>query len=900
MIFGFMASRLEMSMNLTDILPADDPMVQEFNTIFTEFNGASTIFVVVEGEYLDIIRYAEAIIPQIKNLDQYIETQASPKVKNEHRVVLQNFAAGKSQFAGSYIDRVDYKLPVEFMRNHGLMLIKPSDLKNTESLFTDPNLLPFLMNLNNSLEQEYIQSEEKISTTQREQKAVQFLDGIETWVDALRTAFYEPKYDPRNVLRAAEAVTIGSPYLISPDRSMLLIMVEPTFNIMEMDLVLAAVNAIEELVKKKAPAYGVEAGLTGSVVLGRDEYVAGMEDSMLLTILALIVVFILFVVTFRMVSAPLLALLNLIIGLIWAMGVSWILVGILNMFTAMMAVVLVGLGIDFSIHIISVFSELVNKGMDPAEAIVDTMRKVGTGIITGGFTTAAAFLTLMIARSKGMSEFGLVCGLGLIVLMFATLITMPTMLMLRERFRRWRGKELKKARDVSYRMIGNLSESLFKHWRFTLMVLVLVTGFLGFMFSKVSMDYNYLNMEPEGLESIILNYRVIDKFNFSSDVTMMTTNSLEENYELTEAAKQKSSVSYVESISDFLPTQAEQTERRQKVLELRERMQQATFVDQIPESARVTLVTQMKRLMFNIIELQELAYTGGQDQVDQKAIRLVGTRENPQAGNMSQLLQKMQKNLPDKQRLLLLNTDFASAYQSIVLDMADDCEITLEMLPEFVRNKYISDDGKRFLITLYPRGNVWHIDYLQTFTKEVLEVSRSISGTPPMFYYMLKIIGQDGRRAALLTVVVVFLLLVIDFRSVKLALVAMLPLLVALVWTVGFMGLTGIQFTLLNVMAIPLILGIGIDDGVHILHRYKIEGQSSINVVFRSTGKAIIITSLTTMLAFGSLVFATYRGFGSMGLAMFIGVGMCLIATVLILPTVLAILERKNNLTDKR
>ena len=122
----------------------------------------------------------------------------------------------------------------------------------------------------------------------------------------------------------------------------------------------------------------------------------------------------------------------------------------------------------------------------------------------------------------------------------------------------------------------------------------------------------------------------------------------------------------------------------------------------------------------------------------------------------------------------------------------------------------------------------------------------------------------------------------------------MTPLLFGMVWMVGFMGLAGIQLTLLNVIALPLIIGIGIDDGVHVLHRYRIEGPGAIDRVYRSTGKAIIITSLTTMLAFGSLVFATYRGFGSMGLALFIGVGMCLAATIAILPAILAILERQE------
>ena len=894
LIFGAMSEHLEMSMNLTDILPSDDPMVDEFNTIFTEFNGASTIFVVVEGDFDRMIQFAEDITPKLRNLDDYIENEASDKIKAQHAAAMADTASGQVKFDGRYIDRVDYKMPVEFMKNHGLMLIKPKDLKNTEDVFYDPNLLPFLTNLNNSLEKEYINSEEKISTTQREQNAVRFLDGIESWVDAVNDGWYAKNYNPEDALTAAESVTIGSPYMVSPDRSMLLIMVEPTFNVMEMDLVLPAVYAIEEMVKNEAPKYHVKAGLTGGVVLGRDEYVSGMEDSMLLTLLSLVAVFILFVVTFRMLSAPLLAMLNLIIGLVWAMGVSWLLVGMLNMFTAMMAVVLVGLGIDFSIHIISVFSELVQKGVDPSDAIVETMQKVGGGIITGALTTSAAFLTLMIARSNGMSEFGLVCGVGLIVLMIGTLITMPTLLMLREKYRSWRGKELKKTRDVSYQTVGNFSESIFKRWRFSLIGIILVSVFFGIMISRVTMDYNYLNMEPAGLESIRLNDKVIEKFNFSSDVTMMTAKSLKENYELTEAVKEKSSVSYVESISDFLPTIEEQNERRPKIRELRQKMENAQIGFQANSDAKEKLKSEVQRLMFNVIELQEMAYAGGQDQVDQKATRLVGTRDNPEAGNLNKLLNRLEAEFPDDSRLTQFNRDFGKYYKNIVLNMADDQTITLDMLPSLIRNKYISEDGSRFLITLYPKGNVWNMDYLDAFTQDVLSITHSISGTPPMFYYMLKIIGQDGKRAIFLTLAVVFVLLLIDFRSIKHALFAMLPLLVALIWTVGFMGLTGIQFTLLNIMAIPLILGIGIDDGVHVLHRYKHEGPGSVNTVFRSTGKAIIITSLTTMLAFGSLVFATYRGFGSLGLALFIGVGMCLLATITLLPAIMAIIERKK------
>ncbi|MFH2024240.1 MAG: MMPL family transporter, partial [bacterium] len=689
LIFGALSKNLEMSMNMTDLLPENDPMVDEFNYIFKEFNGASTIFVVVEGETDDMIRFAEHVTPMIKNLDTWIDSSASTKVQKEHQAAMDKVKAGKIEFDGSYIDRVDYKMEVDFMKEHGLMLVKPKDLKNTKEIFSDPNLLPFLTNLNNSLEKEYIQSEEKLSTTQREQNAVRYLDGIETWVDEVGKALYEPKYEPTYAEAAANAITIGTPYTISPDRTMLIIMVEPTFNIMEMDFVMPVINGLEELVKSEAPDYKVTAGLAGGMALGRDEMVAGLEDSMLLTVLALVAVLILFIVTFKMLSAPLLAMINLIIGLIWAMGISYLLVGTLNMFTAMMAVVLVGLGIDFSIHIISVFSELTNKGVEAKTAIIDTLKKVGTGIITGGLTTSAAFLTLMIGRSRGLSEFGLVCGLGLIILMIATLITLPTMLMIRERYRLWRGKVIKNPKDVSYAAIGNFSESIFKRWKFSLITLLIVTVFFGIMISRVTMDYNYLNMEPEGLESIILNDKVIDKFNFSSDVTMMTAKSLEENYQLTEAAKEKSSISYVESISDYLPTIDEQREREEGVRRIHDIMADTKIQTGFSSNDLEQFTEQLHRLEDNIIELQELAYIGGQDQVDQKAIRLVGTREKLNTGNLTRLIKQIGLVTPQLKRYMFLNRDFAVTYKLLVLKMANDTPITQDMLPAMIRNKFI-------------------------------------------------------------------------------------------------------------------------------------------------------------------------------------------------------------------
>ena len=133
--------------------------------------------------------------------------------------------------------------------------------------------------------------------------------------------------------------------------------------------------------------------------------------------------------------------------------------------------------------------------------------------------------------------------------------------------------------------------------------------------------------------------------------------------------------------------------------------------------------------------------------------------------------------------------------------------------------------------------------------------------------------------------IIVFLLF-IDFRSMAHVLLAMFPLMLGTMWMVGAMNLFGIGYNFSNVMAIPLILGIGIDSGVHMVHRH-VQGTAPAALA-STTGKAIVISSLTTMLGFGSMVFGAYGGMQSLGITLLLGVSACLVATVIVLPTTLA------------
>jgi predicted RND superfamily exporter protein len=226
--------------------------------------------------------------------------------------------------------------------------------------------------------------------------------------------------------------------------------------------------------------------------------------------------------------------------------------------------------------------------------------------------------------------------------------------------------------------------------------------------------------------------------------------------------------------------------------------------------------------------------------------------------------------------------------------MANTDPVHLSTLPESILDRYSNKNRDQFLISVYPAGSLWtNADFFQRFVDDLESKSSRATGMPVIFRALIEIIGRDGRNALLLTLIIVFLLLWMDFQNPKHALMAMIPLAVGIAWMVGLMHLTGQQFTVMNVMGLPMILGIGIDDGVHIVHRWLHEGKGHISVVFASTGKAILLTSLTTMLAFGSLTFSIWRGFGHLGAALFVGVGACFLTTVLILSGIMGLAERK-------
>jgi len=216
---------------------------------------------------------------------------------------------------------------------------------------------------------------------------------------------------------------------------------------------------------------------------------------------------------------------------------------------------------------------------------------------------------------------------------------------------------------------------------------------------------------------------------------------------------------------------------------------------------------------------------------------------------------------------------------------------TVETLPVQLRDRFFTTEGQP-LGFLFPVGEVFDPDDRASFVAASRRVSPEVTGFPVVFSKMSRRILEGFRAAVIAGALLVVIILFIDFRSLRDALLALLPLTMGAIWMMAAMRLLGLSFNFANLVAIPLIIGVGIDNGVHIIQRVRFEGQAGMATVLSHTGRAIVIASLTTMIGFGSLALASHRGMWSLGVALLLGVAACLITSTLVLPNMLVVLGR--------
>ena len=215
-----------------------------------------------------------------------------------------------------------------------------------------------------------------------------------------------------------------------------------------------------------------------------------------------------------------------------------------------------------------------------------------------------------------------------------------------------------------------------------------------------------------------------------------------------------------------------------------------------------------------------------------------------------------------------------------------EAQFGLNDLPENLKLRAIGRTGK-IVLRVYPRYNIWEREELRSFVEQVRSIDSDIIGAPVMILHHTGVLKKAFETSGAYALIAVTFLMFLYFRSVRWTLLALFPLTLGVFIMLFVMSWCGVQFNPANFMGLPLLLGIGLDFGIHVLHRVKAEGKS--NMFDHSTGPAIAVSGLTTICGFGTLALGGHQGIASLGLILASGVAGILFASLIVLPAFLRI-----------
>ncbi|MGH7407767.1 MAG: MMPL family transporter, partial [Candidatus Methylomirabilales bacterium] len=237
-----------------------------------------------------------------------------------------------------------------------------------------------------------------------------------------------------------------------------------------------------------------------------------------------------------------------------------------------------------------------------------------------------------------------------------------------------------------------------------------------------------------------------------------------------------------------------------------------------------------------------------------------------------------------------LGADFAEKVR-LLRRSVEAPPLTVATLPASLRNHFVGESG-RLLLRVYPRGDIWDRGATARFIEALRRVDPDVTGPPVHTFEASRALTYGYGQAGLYALLAIFALSAILFRHAGHALLSMVPLLAGTGWTLGVMALLGMNFNLANLFALPLILGMGVDNGMNLVARFR-EEKGGRFVLATAMGKSMVLASLTTIAGFGVLLLAQHRGIASLGLLLTLGVSNILLASLTLLPGLLLLLPRR-------
>jgi hopanoid biosynthesis associated RND transporter like protein HpnN len=647
---------------------------------------------------------------------------------------------------------------------------------------------------------------------------------------------------------------------------------------------LALLRRIVDQVKARFPH--VKAGVTGPVALEADEMNGAMKDIALATWLSLMGQMLLLILFLQSLKRPLMECVVLVTGLCLTFGVATLVVGHLNLLSMVFAPLMLGLTIDYGIHwYCRLEEEQENRKRCTLETLGVTLQRATPGIIYAAVAAAFSFLPLVFTGFKGLAEMGQILTLGMLLMLVVTLVLLPALVMVTEKCRP-AGEPQESGRPRPFLALA---------WKRPGMIAVLGLGLMalgGLSLTYVKFDLNPLHLQNQDTESVVWEMKLLKDSRYSTAYGALTANSLPELEEKSQKLKKLATVSHVESVLSFFPSGVEA--KRGMLRELEPIFSQVKFSG-IPS---------------NPSSPQELAGVLGR--INFKLSQARGNLENTEDSATKTQIQEANSLL--NQVLVLLNPQhypesgvrLAAFEKRFFADLKGMWDLlrenllaappSIKDLPPEVKRRFVSSQGE-FLLRVFPSLDIWEQGPLEKFVGDLKSVDPEAVGDPVLLHHFNLAFRNACLWAAGLALAAIIVMLLLLFRSLKLTLLALVPLFVGTGWTLNMMWLLNLPFNQANVLFLPLILGEGIEFGIIILVRWQMEESARAITLPASTAKGVALAALTTTLGFGSLMISGHQGVFSLGLLATVGSISVLLASLSVLPAFLRLLEKRHKET---
>ena len=635
-----------------------------------------------------------------------------------------------------------------------------------------------------------------------------------------------------------------------------------------------AMTAIRRMAKELGldPANGVRVRLTGGAALSTEELSSVFKGAKKALLISLVLVAFLLLYGLRSLRLVIAALATLVMGLIWTAGFAALAIGHLNLISVAFAVLFIGLGVDFGIHFTLRYREEVSRGAAHDEALRRTSAGVGGALALCAVAAAIGFFAFVPTAYLGLAELGLISGASMFIALAFNLTVLPALLTL---------MPLKPGIRVLHG-VHTAPEKVIRRHGGVIAAVALMLG-LGAMAlaPQIRFDANPMRLKDPTTESVQTALDLMaDKDTTPSSISVLVEDA-DAAAELSERLEALDVVGRVVTVNDFQPPR--QDDKLDVIKEIGFVML-PVFQDagRKPPPAAGENGAALAAFQKKLEEL--LAWSGTPSEIADGAHELDrALAAYGDGGAASKSIASLDRGL-----MSLLAGRLERLRQSLEAQT-----FRLSDVPVDIRGRYVATDG-RLRVRISPRNNVQMEGEMERFVAAVTAVAPTATDTPVIVLAAADAIIDAIEQAALTAFVLISILLLALLRSLRDSLLVFFPLTLAGLLTVATAVLLDLPFNFANVIVLPLLMGLGVASGIHLVMRAREEEETGVGLLGTSTPRAVVFSALTTIGSFGSLAISTHRGTASMGELLTIAIGYTLVCTLVALPALMAWLERRR------